>query len=197
MKNKAKSALSDPDKKQGLKIILTGFMGCGKSSIGQRLADMLCVPFYDTDKMIETQESMKVPEIFEEKGESYFRDLEQNLVKTLQELPDCVISTGGGMPVFNDNIYILNQTGETIYLKVPLKILTQRIYADSTRPLVKNLHIKHKVYDFIKESLKIRNPYYKKSKYIIYCKDKSIEEICRELISKLNKTHQLIKNGVE
>ncbi len=160
-------------------------MGSGKSSVGEQLAKSLDLPFYDTDKILETQESLKISEIFEAKGEQYFRNLEHELVKKLAEYPSCVIATGGGMPVYNNNMKILNHAGITYYLKVSVKVLTERIFSDFSRPLVRNLKTKNKLYHYISGQMSLRSTYYNQSMKVIRSTNKSVNDICIEITNHL------------
>ena len=168
------------------RIILIGYMGSGKSSVGQELAKKLNLPLIDTDNLISAEEGCSVAEIFNTKGESYFRHLEYELVHRMQHFQSCVISTGGGMPVYNENIKKLNETGTTIYLSVSVDIIIDRIHNDQTRPLVKNLSSKKKLFTYISEDLIKRIPCYQQSKIIINADTKTLNQICNEIIDKLN-----------
>lgn len=118
-------------------IILIGFMGSGKTSVGKKLAKNMKLEFVDTDKMIEEQSHMKVSEIFEEHGEEYFRSME---TLTLRQLLDCeerlVISVGGGLPIQPQNREYLKMLGSVIYLKASTQTLTERLKGDKSRPLL-------------------------------------------------------------
>lgn len=118
-------------------IILVGFMGCGKSSVGKRVSYMLKRTLIDTDVWIEQHEKMTIPEIFEKYGEAHFRDLE---TKCIQELirteHNRIISTGGGLPVREENRKLLHELGQVIYLKVSPETVYQRVKHDTGRPLL-------------------------------------------------------------
>ena len=110
---------------KGNSIILTGFMGSGKTSLGKAVSKKLQLPFLDTDRLIVDREGISINEIFAEKGEAYFRDLE---TRTIQELidrkGDYVLSVGGGLPMKAENRPILKQLGCVIYLKTSLEKVT-------------------------------------------------------------------------
>ena len=118
-------------------IILIGFMGSGKSSVGKKLAKNMKLEFVDTDKMIEEKSHMLISEIFAEYGEEYFRSLE---TLTLRQLLDCgqrlVISVGGGLPVQPQNREYLKKLGCVVYLKAATHTLTERLKGDKSRPLL-------------------------------------------------------------
>ncbi len=118
-----------------MNIILIGFMGSGKTTVGRMAAEKLCMDFVDTDQLIEKKNNKTISDIFKEKGERFFREKEKDLIrKTLKKKINCVISTGGGMPCYKDNMKQLKSIGKTIYLKINFDILKKRISARN-RPL--------------------------------------------------------------
>ena len=128
-------------------IVLIGFMGSGKSSVGRLLAKEKGKYFLDTDALIESSEGISVYDIFTAKGEGYFRGLEENTVSWLiTNVNDTVISTGGGMLVHCER---LSELGKIIYLKLPFEKITERLGADELekRPLFKNPQEAKKIYD--------------------------------------------------
>lgn len=166
-------------------IILVGFMGSGKTSIGKLLSSKLNSNFYDTDEMIIKQTGKTISQIFEDEGEEHFRKLECNIVKELETLENGVISTGGGLPLYHDNMSVLNKIGITFYLKNSVKELTNRIFSDKNRPLVKNYSTPKQLYTFIKSTLALREKFYSKSQYTVDCKNKTIEDITNEILNTL------------
>ncbi len=116
-------------------IFLCGFMGCGKTTIGEKLAQKLQCAFIDMDDYIEQKAGKTIPEIFAESGETYFRDLETQAVKDLAH-EQGVISCGGGAMLREENAEIAKEFGEIIFLDVPFRTCYYRI-ADSDRPLVR------------------------------------------------------------
>ncbi len=122
------------------KIFLIGFMGAGKTYHGQRLANVLGVPFIDLDAMIETGEGSTISEIFATKGETHFRILESEYLHRLAAVPQAVIATGGGTPCFFENLDWMKAAGLTVYLKTPVSLLVQRLAKQrAQRPLLANL----------------------------------------------------------
>ncbi len=148
------------------RIILIGFMGSGKSTVGKLLASTLDYQYVDTDALIEKQEAMSVADIFAKNGEGYFRKLESDVVKSLNGYENIVIATGGGMPVFENNMDLLNQAGITIFLQVGVQTIYERISKDKTRPLV-TAHTGNSLKAFIKNKLLERNPFYKRAKVLV------------------------------
>lgn len=118
-------------------IVLSGFMGCGKSTIGRQLAAAMNMKFVDMDRYIEKKEGMTVSEIFAEKGEAYFRALETETVRELSESRAYVIATGGGTLMRSENVEEFHRGGGVIYfLDVPLAALQERLKNDKRRPLL-------------------------------------------------------------
>ncbi len=118
-------------------IILTGFMGCGKSSIGIRLSYRLKRTLVDTDKWIERKQGLSISEIFEKSGEEAFRCMETQCLKDLLDSTDNqIISVGGGLPVREENRQLLKQLGLVVYLKASPEVIYERLKTDTTRPLL-------------------------------------------------------------
>lgn len=119
-------------------IILIGFMGAGKTTIGKRLAAEMEVPFVDTDELIEAQAQMKIRDIFSEYGEDYFRDLETLTLRQLLDLDErMVIAVGGGLPVRRENQTYLGKLGTVVYLTAEASTLEMRLEGSTTRPVLK------------------------------------------------------------
>lgn len=146
-------------------IVLIGFMGSGKSTVGKPLADALNVPFVDMDEYIENQEGKEVKAIFHEHGESYFRDLETRvLAKLLSETDKIIISTGGGTPCFNNNMDVIRSKSISFYLRVGVDPLMKRLSEDTNRPLLQG-KTKSELKLFIKKSIRARSEFYNKADY--------------------------------
>ena len=116
-----------------MKFFLIGFMGSGKTYVGKRLANELDIPFYDLDEYIEEKEGKKISEIFNEKGEEYFRQVERMCLRDFGIIGDAVIACGGGTPCFFDNMEWINKTGTSIYLQTPVKIIVDRLLKEPTQ----------------------------------------------------------------
>ncbi len=116
-------------------IFLCGFMGCGKSTVGGKLAKEMDVPFVDMDAYIEAQSGMTIPEIFSQHGEPYFRDLETKAIAELASR-EGVIACGGGAMLREENARIASEHGEVLFLDVPFHVCYRRI-AGTDRPIVK------------------------------------------------------------
>jgi shikimate kinase len=162
-------------------VILIGFMGCGKTTLGRKLARALDYRFLDADDAIEAAEGMSIPEIFAQKGESHFRQLEHQFITGLRDRQNVVVSTGGGMPCFGNNMDLLNEAGTTIYLKRSVPELVHRlVHARKQRPLIAGKNRKELVY-FISELLPVREKYYLQAAFVLE-RDAQTAETIRELI---------------
>ena len=149
------------------RIILIGYMGAGKTTVGKALAKELRMPFYDLDWYIESRMHKTVKAIFDERGEAGFRKIEHNMLHEVAEFEDIIISCGGGTPCFFDNIDYMNRQGETVYLKATPEVLYRHLKMGKTiRPLLLN-KTADEVQVFIREQLAQREPYYSKAKYVL------------------------------
>ncbi len=120
-----------------MKIFLIGLSGSGKTTLGKQLAEKLHVPFVDMDWEIEKRENKSVQEIFSEKGQDYFRQLEAEVLREWAGAQqDFVMGTGGGAPCFYDGIDIINQSGISIFLDIPVEELQSRLATATDRPLL-------------------------------------------------------------
>jgi shikimate kinase len=172
------------------RIIIIGYMGAGKTTIGKTLSDQLNAPFYDLDWYIESRMHKSVKQIFDERGEEGFRLIEHNMLHEVAEFENVIISCGGGTPCFYDNIEYMNRQGSTIYLKATPEILYNHLKMGKTvRPLLLN-KTPEEVQVFIKEQLKQREPFYTQAKYTLdvslmdnYEKIKISVEKLRELLN--------------
>ena len=144
-----------PDKNRN--IILIGYMGSGKSTVGRKAARAVEYNFLDTDALIEKEEGMTISKLFEEKGEPYFREKETETIrKLIAEPKGNIIATGGGLPMKEGNAELLKELGTVIYLKAGTDTLMKRLSGDTARPLLKNGDLREK----IETMLAIRGPVY-------------------------------------
>jgi len=150
------------------KIVLIGYMGTGKSSIGKKLADKLNIPFIDLDEYISLKESSAISTIFETKGILYFRKKEREyLNELLNNKDDFILATGGGTPCYYDNIKQINNYGISILINTPLNILVNRLATNKdSRPLISHLK-DEELTEFIAKHLFERNNYYHKAQLIV------------------------------
>ncbi len=150
-----------------IRIILIGYMGAGKTTIGRALAKELGIPFYDLDWYIESRMRKKVPQIFAEKGEDGFRSIEHNMLHEVAEFEDVIISCGGGTPCFFDNMDYMNEQAETVYLKARPEVLYDHLRMGRTeRPLLTGKS-PEELQTFIAEQLEQREPYYSKARHTL------------------------------
>ena len=149
------------------RIILIGYMGSGKTTVGKALSKETGMMFYDLDWYIESRMRKSVSQIFAEKGEEGFRKIEYNMLHEVAEFEDVIISCGGGTPCFFDNMDYLNQQGDVIYLKAtPETLYKHLLMAKVERPLLKGKSSEELV-AYITEHLKERAPFYEKARYTL------------------------------
>lgn len=149
------------------RVIITGYMGAGKTTVGKALSRELGLPFYDLDRYIETRMHKSIPEIFAERGEDGFRKIEHNMLHEVAEFEDVIISCGGGTPCFFDNMDYMNENGDTVYLEAPVDVIWKHIHMGKTiRPLLQGKEDKEAI-SFITRQLKERETFYLKSKHIV------------------------------
>lgn len=171
-----------------INIILIGFMGCGKSTFGKWLADKQQMDFLDTDELIENIEGCSINEIFEKKGEAYFRDLETRTIRMLlgedKELGEglfksTVISVGGGLPVREENQKLLKRLGKVVFLDTSVDELLRRLEGDETRPLLKGDDLRARIETLMDARLDI---YDDTADIIVGTDGKSLYEVYVELM---------------
>jgi shikimate kinase len=148
-------------------LFLIGFMGCGKTYWGKILAQKSGLPFLDLDELIVQRSGQSISHIFTELGESGFRMLEQAVLKSVQEIPNSIIATGGGTPCSFDNMDWMNTVGSTIYLKAPPALLAERLRHETQfRPLLAGLQ-QNDLEGFIGKKLEERELFYQKASVIL------------------------------
>ncbi len=133
-------------------IILIGFMGAGKSSIGRRLAKALACEFIDTDEWIVRKEGRSINDIFKDSGETYFRDLETQALRELKDIRSrCVIAVGGGLPVREENRTLLKELGTVIYLRAMPDTLVKRLEGSADRPMLHGFDLKARILELMEK----------------------------------------------
>lgn len=163
-------------------ITLLGYMGSGKSTYGKLLAKRLGFDFIDLDDYIISETGMQISDIFEIKGESWFRDFETKSLKKLINKRDLVLSLGGGTPIQQGNMDVVNSNSKSIYLNASVDTLYLYLKNQkSKRPIIKDLS-DLELNDFISEHLSKRLPFYSKAKLSVVTDNKTIDEIVEELI---------------
>jgi shikimate kinase len=164
-----------------MKIYLIGYMGSGKSSVGELLAAKLKLSFIDFDRYIEKETGKTVAEIFDTEGEDKFREMEHEYLKKLLGKEDVVVSLGGGTPCFHNNIDIINKNGTSVYLKMDVDTLVKRLFkARNKRPLIRGLNETELKY-FIEANLEKRWAIYEQAHFTVDGSGLSPVEIAEEI----------------
>ena len=135
-------------------IALIGFMGSGKTTVGKFLAKTMDMKFVDIDKVIEALEKKSINDIFHEKGQNYFRDLEREVILQESLKNDCVIATGGGSILDNENIKRLKETSFIVFLNATIECLYLRLKDNTTRPILNDAEDKRKLIEELLEKRK-------------------------------------------
>ncbi|MCD8072521.1 MAG: shikimate kinase [Alistipes sp.] len=169
-----------------MKIFLVGFMGCGKTSLGKKIASKLGWPFVDMDMDIEQRYGMKVSELFERFGEDYFRKVESEILREISGRDgDAVVSTGGGAPCHRENMDIMNSAGATVYLRMsPEKLLSRLEHGRDKRPKIRGMS-DDELLSFIREILPGREKAYSRAHLVIDCNGATDDYICGHIIDYL------------
>lgn len=165
-------------------IILIGFMGCGKSSVGKRLAQALDCEFLDTDELIEKEQGKSISEIFANEGEGAFREMETECLRHLiQKGGDgFVLSVGGGLPVREINRSLMKELGTVVLLQVSGDVVYKRLRNDKTRPLLQDKNPRGRIEDL----MNARKGFYEDAaEYVVNVDEKGFDEIIEE-ITKIN-----------
>jgi shikimate kinase len=166
-------------------------MGSGKTTIGKKLTKKLNLQFIDLDAFIENRYRKSVEEIFAEKGEAVFREMEQKALHEVAQFENVVISTGGGTPCFFDNMTFMNKIGTTIYLKVSIDELARRLNGSKEkRPLIKGKN-QENLKTFIANNLEKREVFYNQASYTFEVEQletqKDLDSIVEHLTTQLFK----------
>ena len=162
-------------------IILTGFMGVGKTSVGTRLAKDLGYVFVDTDELIEADQKTTITEIFSNFGETYFRDVETRIITRLLENEGQVISTGGGAVIRDENRKAFRENGVVICLTAHPESIYARIRHETHRPLLQVPDPLAK----IRELLAARDPFYRQADFVIDTSERSVDDVIAEIKEKV------------
>ncbi len=165
-----------------MEVFLIGFMGSGKSTAGKRLASRMQYEFLDVDEIIREGENATIEEIFQQKGEPYFRQLE---TQYLRDLPggdkNYVIATGGGLPCHDGNMKFMNERGITVYLRMsPGQLFYRLKHAKKDRPVLKN-RTDEEMVEYIEELLKQREYFYNEAHIIYDGSDLKIPDLVKEI----------------
>ena len=143
-------------------IFLIGYMGCGKTTLGEELARQMGLRYIDLDDFIEDRQGMTITEIFEEMGEGHFRELEGDALRDVAVMPDVIVGCGGGTPCHGDNMALMNRSGVTVWLTTSPERITARLLLPdqkAKRPKVASLP-DESVLSLVEKELEARTPYY-------------------------------------
>jgi shikimate kinase len=159
-------------------------MGSGKSTLAKNFSSLFSYEWCDMDDIIEKNYGLTIPNIFLQKGEEFFRELETETLKSFNPNQKMIIGTGGGTPCFNNNMKLINSIGTSVYIKVSPFELTQRLFPNkSNRPLISKFENKVDLEAYIKKTLAQREEFYNLSNYV-YESDNANAEGILKLVSK-------------
>nr|WP_318683016.1 shikimate kinase [uncultured Acetatifactor sp.] len=165
-------------------VILTGFMGCGKTTIGVKLSYRLRMTLEDTDKLIERREKKSIGEIFAQDGEEAFRKMETALLKEIGDRNYTqIISVGGGTPISPENRRILQECGTVVYLEISPGLVYERLKEDTTRPLLQGGNVLSKITALMEER---RRAYEECADIVVRVDGKEMEDILEEIVDGLD-----------
>lgn len=167
-------------------IVLIGYMGCGKSTVGKQLAKAMGIPFVDLDAHMEKVEKMSIASIFDTKGEIYFRKKEATLLLELLDAKDpMILALGGGTPCYGNVMQELlsNANVITIYLQCSVELLTQRLWEEKeTRPLIAHIATQEALNEFIRKHLFERSPFYMMASIKLHTNSRSQKELVEQIL---------------
>ncbi len=162
-----------------MNIVLTGFMGVGKTAIGKKLSERLNMKYVDTDVMIKQNTGMTIPKIFKKFGEDHFRELETKAVKCVGMLDNFVISTGGGVVLREENMQELERNGVVVCLLASVEVILKRTSKTKNRPLLSGYEDAKKR---IEELLEYRKPFYEKADFIVDTSELDTNTVVQKII---------------
>jgi shikimate kinase len=166
-----------------MKLVLIGFMGTGKSSLGRLVAQKLNYRFIDTDQLIEARQGCSITEIFKRDGETEFRRMENELARELVPAEAVVIATGGGFPLNPENIALLRPNGLIIALRATPEVIYQRVCAEQHRPLLTDGDPRQRIGSL----LAARADFYQNCDLTLDTTDQTLAELAVQVIAQLNK----------
>jgi shikimate kinase len=171
-----------------MRIYLVGMPGSGKSTLGKALAHLMQYTFVDLDERIIRQEGMSIPEIFEQKGETYFRQAEQQALQATFKEQSILVATGGGAPCFFDNMDQINVYGTSILLNIPLSQIVARLIPDKNKKNIRPLFAgknKEQIQESLQQMWEKRFPFYQKA-HLRITSSKTKPEKVLEMLLKVN-----------
>lgn len=165
-------------------LILIGFMGAGKSTVARYLGRTRHMEIIEMDEEIARREQKSIPDIFAQKGEAYFRDVESNLLKELQRGENQILSCGGGIVLRPENITEMKKNGKVILLTASPETVLERVKYDNSRPVLKNRKNKEDIARLMDER---RDKYLAAADLVISTDHKSISQICEEILTEVSR----------
>jgi len=170
-------------------VVLMGYMGSGKSTIGKELATVLNYSFLDLDDYIVNREKASISDIFQAKGEIYFRRKESEYLKELvNSSQNLVLALGGGTPCYGKNIDLLTGNSDIalVYLKLSIPFLTKRLFKErEKRPLISHLKSEEELLEFVGKHLFERIQYYSQAQHTITTDNKNQEDVLEDILMRL------------
>lgn len=167
-----------------MRIFLVGYMGSGKTTVGKLLAEQLGIAFVDSDQWIEEDQGVNVADLFDDRGEQAFRQLERDAIEAITSAYiEVVVATGGGLPCYRDNMARLNELGTTVYLLASIATIIRRIRGTTDRPLLAGRSDKEARH-FVRQHLRGRRQYYRQACHIVRSLG-SPKEVIRRITNKL------------
>ncbi len=168
-------------------LFLVGYMGCGKSTLARKIARRLGVEAVDTDRAVEEREGATVADIFRYEGEQRFREVEREVLERLIADPATrVVSTGGGLPLWRDNMARMNEAGTTVYLRRSAEQIARRLspYGRQKRPRLRGLSDGELV-GFMARDIAEREPCYAQARWVFACDALSDDEVAEKILAEL------------
>lgn len=171
-------------------VVMVGMMGAGKTAIGRAVAEVLNVPFLDSDEEIVRAAQMEISEIFERDGEGFFRDREHEVITRLLEEGPCILSTGGGAFLAERNRNVISEKGVSVWLRADLELLWSRVRHKDTRPLLRTADPKATLTDL----LAARQPHYEQADLVVDShEDYSIPDMAERVIDCLKSRPDVVE----
>lgn len=171
-----------------MRLFLIGYMGCGKSSMGRKIARRLGAEFVDTDALVEKAEGAEIADIVAYEGEEYFRRCERKALESVAECADAVISTGGGLPVWRDNMDRVLSLGFSVYIRRSPEQIMSRLspYGRRKRPKFRGLN-DEELLAFMRTHMAEREPVYARANVTLDCAGRSDDELIDMIIETIRK----------
>ena len=169
-----------------MRIYLIGYMGCGKSTVGRKISRFAHLQFVDTDSMVEQREGATAADIITYPGEEYFRAVERAVLEDTAQLESAVISTGGGLPVWGDNMEQMRGLGVTVYLRRSPKNIISRLspYGRQKRPKIRGMN-DEQLLEFMTAHMAEREPIYSQADVVLDCDKMADNEVIDTILQKI------------